>query len=144
MLDKNLFPMIDAWLLIRREPDMPNGPMMTHHRIHVDDYDLKSPDLTTPAIEDLEWPRIPANDPDYAALEAKKQAAKQKGGNPDDEGDEDDSLPVPNTLGDMPVDYRDPIIKDLRKRGVDREKLAEAAGVSAQRISQIAPVEGAT
>jgi len=144
MLDKNLYPMIDAWLLIRREPDMPNGPMMTHHRIHVDDYDLKSPDLTTPAIEDLEWPRIPANDPDYAALEAKKQAAKQKGGDPDDEEDEDDSLPIPNTLGDMPVDYRDPIIEDLRKRDVDREKLADAAGVSAQRISQIAPVEGAT
>jgi len=142
MLDKNLYPMIDAWLLIRREPDMPDGPMMTHHRLHIDDYDLKSPKLTTPAVENLEWPRIPTNDPDYRALERKKQEAKQKGNGYDEDGDsESDGPPIPESLSDMPVDYRDPIIEDLRNRGVGREPLAEAADVSLQRISQIAPVE---
>jgi hypothetical protein len=140
MLDSNLYPMIDAWLLIRREPGMPDGPKMTHHQLHVDDYDLKSPKLTTPAVEDLEWPRIPQNDPDYRALEQKKQDAKQKSGG-DDEDESSDGPPIPESLGDMPVDYRDPIIKDLRSRGVGRDVLSDAAGVSAQRISQIAPQE---
>jgi len=140
MLDRNLYPMIDAWLLIRREPGMPDGPLMTHHLLHIDDYDLKSPTLTTPAIEDLEWPRIPANDEDYQALEEKKQNAKQKSGG-EDEDEENDGPPIPDSLADMPNDYRDPIIQDLRKRGVGRDVLSDAADLSEQRISQIAPTE---
>jgi hypothetical protein len=142
MLDKNLYPMIDAWLLIRREPDMPDGPLMTYYNIFVDDFDLKSPEVETKGIDDLEWPFIPANDPDYAALEQKKQAAKQRQSESDDEGEEDDSLPIPSGLDDMPKEYRDPIIKDLRACGVGRKKLSEAADLTPQMISKIAPVEG--
>ncbi|MFB6200867.1 MAG: hypothetical protein ABEI98_02540 [Halorhabdus sp.] len=85
MLDSSLYPLIDAWLLIRYEPDDPRGPLMTHHKLHVNDYDLKNPSLKTPGVEDLTWPEIPMDDPDYRVLEAKKQDAKQRGGSTEDE-----------------------------------------------------------
>lgn len=141
MLDKNLYPMIDAWLLIRREPDMPDGPLMTYYNLHVDDYDLGNPQIKVFGVEDLTWPRLPNDDPDYKALELKKQRAKQRGGYDSDEGEDEEASgpPIPDNLGDMPTEYRDPIIKDLRDRGVDRTVLSEASDVSPDRISQIAP-----
>lgn len=87
MLDKNLYPMIDAWLLIRREPSDPNGPLMGHYELHIDDFDLSSPRTTTPKVEDLRWPRVPKDDPDYRCMEQKKQQAKRKSGGSDDGDD---------------------------------------------------------
>jgi len=78
MLDSWLYPLIDAWLLIRKGPGHPQGPLATHHKVEIDDYDLKSPDLRTPAVEDLSWDALPDGDPDYAAMDQKKQEAKQR------------------------------------------------------------------
>lgn len=85
----DLYPVVDAWLLIRKGPGEPGGPMATHHKVHTDDYDLSSNDPKTPAVEDITWPALPADDPDYRAVERMKQAAKTR----DDEDDEDQTLP---------------------------------------------------
>lgn len=139
MLDSSVYPLIDAWLLIRREPDDPGGPLMTHHKVHTDDYDLKNPKLRTPAVEDLTWPRLPHDDPDYQAMQRKKHEGKQRGGA---NGESEDGPSIPGSLAEMPPEHRDPLIKDLRRNhGVGRDDLADAAGVSPQRISQIAPIE---
>lgn len=139
MLDNNIYPMLDAWFLIRYQPDHSKGPLLTHHKLHSNDYELKNPQLRTPAVEDLTWPALSADDPDYQVMERKKQEAKRKRS----PGDEESGEPsVPQALSEMPTKHRDAIIKDLRRNhGVEREDLADAAGVSAQRISQIAPLE---
>jgi hypothetical protein len=77
-LDSRLLPIIDSWLLIRREPSHPEGALLTHHALYVNDYDLKNPQIKTPGLEDLEWPRVPHDNPNYKVLEEKKQQAKKK------------------------------------------------------------------
>jgi len=85
MLDSWLYPLIDAWVLIRKGPGHPQGPLATHHKVEINDYDLKSPDLRTPAVEDFSWDALPDDDPDYMVMDEKKQAAKQKTTESDDE-----------------------------------------------------------
>jgi len=85
----DLYPVVDAWLLIRKGPGEPGGPMATHHKVHTDDYDLSSNNPKTPAVEDITWPALPADDPDYRAVERMKQSAKTR----DEVDDEDQDLP---------------------------------------------------
>lgn len=88
MLDKRLAPIVDAWLLIRHGPSSPNGPRAIHHGMYVEDYNFGSPKIKTPAFEEFSWPRIPEDNPNYRILEEKKEKAKRKGGNEDDEDGE--------------------------------------------------------
>lgn len=134
MLDKNLYPMIDAWCLIRKAPIQEGGPLMTYHSIYINDYDLGNPSAKTPGHEDLSWPEISGDDEDYSVMERKKQEAKQKRSESASEGE---GVSLPDNIGEMPQKHRDSIICDLRNRGVDRETVAEAAGVSPSRVSQI-------
>jgi hypothetical protein len=106
MLDKSLLPMIDAWILIRKEPSQPNGPLATHHRITVEDYNLRSPQIRTPAIEDLTWRALPSDDPDYVAMERKKQAAKRQ------RSDEDDNEPK-----ELPKEHQIELAQEYRNLG---------------------------
>jgi hypothetical protein len=78
MLNKDLIPLIDAWLLITKDPDHPNGPELVHHDVTVDDYAIDGFNLRTKAIERLSWPKVPHDDPDYQAMEEKKQRAKRR------------------------------------------------------------------
>ncbi|OTE99114.1 hypothetical protein [Halorubrum sp. SD683] len=88
MLDSWIYPLVDAWLLIRKGPGHPQGPVATHHKVEIDDYDLKNPQLRTPAVEDLSWDPLPEDDPDYQVMDRKKQEAKQKSdGSPDADGE---------------------------------------------------------
>jgi hypothetical protein len=137
MLDKNLYPMIDAWVLIRKGPDEPQGPLATHHKIHTNDYDLSSSTPKTPGVEDLTWPPLPKDDPDYVVMEEKKQKAKLRRAQSAGDDDEGEPMGIPDTLADMPMKHRDAVIRDLRARGVDREKVAESAGIDPTRVSQI-------
>lgn len=88
MLDAWLLPLVDAWLLIRRGPGHPQGELATHHKVQVDDYDLQSPTLKTPAIEDLRWSALPETDPDYQVMERKKQEAKRRSQDGEEGGDQ--------------------------------------------------------
>lgn len=80
MLFSDLFPMIDAWLLITKAPGQPNGPKAKHHKVFQEDYPDAGGGLKTPAVETVSWPAIPEDDPNYTILEEKKQVAKVKGG----------------------------------------------------------------
>jgi hypothetical protein len=135
MMDKNLLPMVDAWLLIRKSPEQMGGPLSTHHKLYTNDYDLENQKTKTPAVEDLRWPKLPDNDPDYVTLEEKKQEAKRKKVAAD--GEVNEGMEVPSKLADMPQKHRDAIVTDLRNRGVSREAVADACDLSPSRISQI-------
>jgi len=87
MLDSWLYPLVDAWLLIKKGPGHPQGPLATHHKVETDDYDLKSPELRTPAVEDLRWDPLPDDDPAYEVMDRKKQEAKQKSTPEEDDGE---------------------------------------------------------
>lgn len=139
MMDKNLLPMVDAWLLIRKGPDQSGGPLSTHHKLHTNDYDLENQKTKTPAVEDLRWPKLPDDDPDYVAMEEKKQQAKQKKVASD--GEVSEGMQVPSKLADMPQKHRDAIVQDLRSRGVSRDAVAEACDLSPSRISQITNID---
>jgi len=68
--------LLDAWVLIKTGPDEPDGPEATHHKVEMEDYNFASPKIRTPAVEDLSWPALPADDSDYHTLEALKEDAK--------------------------------------------------------------------
>jgi hypothetical protein len=85
MLFSDFFPLIDAWLLIKKAPGEVGGPLAMHHKVHVEDYPDAGGGMRTPGVEMLSWPAIEHGDPDYQALEAMKQEAKTKGGSEDDE-----------------------------------------------------------
>lgn len=88
-LDKRLPGLLDGWLLIQTGADEPNGPRAKYHHSNLSDFDFKSPDVRTPHKDTVTWEALPAGDEDYAALEVKKQQAKQEA----DEGEGDGELP---------------------------------------------------
>lgn len=133
MLDPRIYPIIDAWLLIRKEPDDPEGPLGTYHKVHVEDYNLANPKVRTPAIEDFTWSKVPDDDPDYLELERLKQLAKTQHyhSNGDDE-DGEESVP------DISTEQRDRLIRSrISDPDVTQSDLAKTFGISRQRISQI-------
>ena len=126
MLDKLLYPMIDAWLLITADPTDPNGPEATYHTLTTDDYDLKDPNIKTPAHETLTWSELPFDDDDYAEMERKKQNAKRKPSS--DDNKPDDAL-TPRA--------RNRLIAERAEAGVPQSALAETFDISQPRVSQI-------
>jgi len=127
MLDKMLYPMVDAWLLINKDPSHPNGPEYLYHTLMTDDYDLQDPQIKTPAHEWFEWSDLPADDDDYAEMERKKQEAKRQQGESDDETPEDNLTPR----------ARNRVIAQRAAEGVKQKHLAETFNISRQRVSQI-------
>lgn len=127
MLDKMLYPMIDAWLLITRDPSHPNGPRAVHHTFMTNDYDLQDPQIKTPAHEWLTWSDLPPDDDDYAEMERKKQAAKRQQGESETETPEDNLTPR----------ARNRIIAERADEGVKQKHLAQTFNISRQRVSQI-------
>ena len=75
-LDKRLPGLLDGWLLIRTGADEPDGPQAKYHHSNLEDYDFSSPKVRTPGVDTVTWEPLPLNDPDYVALEEKKQEAK--------------------------------------------------------------------
>lgn len=134
MLDPRIYPIIDAWLLIRKEPDHPDGPLGTYHRVHVQDYNLGSPKVKTPAIEDFSWCRVAYDDPDYQELERLKQLAKTRNYAADGEDGDDGEETVP----EISTEQRDRLIrKRYAAEDITQKELARVFGISRQRVSQI-------
>ena len=90
MLDKRLPPLVDSWLLVRHGPSSPRGPLGIHHGMLVEDYNFGDPQIKTPAYEDFSWSPLRKNNRNYRIMEERKQKAKQRYG---DEEEEDKSLP---------------------------------------------------
>jgi hypothetical protein len=131
MLDASMLPLIDAWLLITKEPDDPRGPQMTHHEIYGDDYELKADNLKTPAPENLTWPPMVSNY-NYAIMERKKQAAKQRGGGED--GEEEQVY----SKEDLPTKVRNEIIVEhYEETEATQEDIADRWDLTRQRVQQI-------
>jgi len=86
-LDKRLPGLLDGWLLIKQGADEPDGPRAKYHHSNLEDYDFNSPKVRTPGVDTVTWDPLPADDPDYVALEEKKQEAKA--GLTDEEGDQE-------------------------------------------------------
>lgn len=128
MLDNLIYPMIDAWLLITKDPQMPRGPELVHHKLTMNDYDLNNPDIRTPAIESLTWPRIDHDDPDYRTMEQKKQDAKQRRASADE-----DATPIT----ELPKPLRDQKIRKMAKLGIRQEDIASTFDLSQPQISTI-------
>jgi len=91
MFDPRLYPMIDAWLHIVVDPGQAGAPTAVYYDLIADDYDLSSRDYKSRHIEDLSWDALPADDPDYRAMDAMKEAAKTES---DDEEDGDQERPL--------------------------------------------------
>jgi len=127
MLDKMLYPMLDAWLLITRDPTNPAGAQSVHHTLMTNDYDLQNPEIKTPAHETLSWSELPVDDDDYAEMERKKQAAKRKRTDSDSEQASDSLTPR----------ARNRLIVERAADGVKQKHLAKAFNISRQRVSQI-------
>jgi len=77
-LDPQIYTMTDLWILIKRAPGHPNGAMASIYTVETDDFDLSSPEVKTHHVEDVSWPPLPDDDPDYKVMERKKQEAKQR------------------------------------------------------------------
>ncbi|MFC6863298.1 hypothetical protein ACFQGE_07470 [Halomicroarcula sp. GCM10025817] len=133
MLDPRIYPLIDAWLLIRKGPDHPNGPVGTYHKVFVEDYNLGNPKVKTPAVEDFAWNQVPHDDPDYQELERLKQMAKtQNYGDDPEEEDGEDATP------DISIDQRNALLKQrIKDDDVTESDLAATFGISRQRVNQI-------
>jgi|GEM_PF-740577 len=127
MLDKMLYPMLDAWLLITADPSDPSGPECVHHTLMTNDYDLQNPEIKTPAHETLTWSELPVDCDDYAEMERKKQAAKRKRGESDEDTKTDSLTPR----------ARNRIIAERAAEGVSQKVLAEAFDISQPRVSQL-------
>lgn len=113
MLDKRLPPIVDAWLLIRHGPSSPEGPLGIHHGMHVEDYNFADPQIKTPAYEEFSWPKIPKSNKNYQILEEKKQKAKRKNWDPDDDE------------GQLPDDTQAQIAQDWRDQGFSPRWIAD-------------------
>lgn len=98
MAASDILPLIDAWLMIRYEPSDPRGPLAKHHLISVDDYDLRSPDIRTPVLEELTWPDLPDDNANYQILEQMKQEAKQRN---KDSLDEEETMTVDEVVAEI-------------------------------------------
>jgi len=99
MFDPRLYPMIDAWLHIVADPGQAGPPTAVYYDLIADDYDLSSRDYKSRHIEDLSWDALPADDADYRAMDAKKEAAKTE--SDDDEGGEDDTRTISELASDI-------------------------------------------
>jgi len=134
MLDASMLPLIDAWLLIKREPDDPLGPQAMHHEIYGDDYQLKSDNLKTPSPEVLTWPPL-LDSYNYAVMERKKQAAKQKDSGDGEGGEEKQAY----SKEDLPKDLRDEIIKEHWEQAEDvsQKEVAERWDLTQQMVGKI-------
>ena len=128
MLDKLLYHMIDAWLLIVRDPKQIGGPVAVHHELATNDYDLDNKSIKTPAIEDLEWRALPEDNENFQIMEHKKQLAKRRKSDSEDEG---------TPIEELPKRLRDEKITRLYENGVEQAAIASAFDITQTSVSRI-------
>lgn len=103
MFDPRLYPMIDAWLHIVKDPGQ-GAPTAVHYKLVGNDYKLDSQEYTTWRVEELYWDALPLDDPDYVELDEMKERAKTRARDDDDGDTEDDTVSLAElaeTIADM-------------------------------------------
>lgn len=132
MADKNLQNSIDNWVLIKKGIEERNGPMATNHEAYKNDYEWGNTRMKTPALEDLTWDALPADDEDYATMEEMKQESKTKSQtNGEDEEEEIE------TLADLPKHTRDEMIRLAADPNVGQKEIAEELDLTQASVSRI-------
>jgi len=124
-LNKDALTFIDAWLLIRDDFDY----IATHYGVAPDVFDLGSRETKTPGVEEITWDALPEDDPDYQAMERKKEQAKR--GEREYSEDDGDSAPT------MPMEERNRMIRVMSNGGMENDEIAEEFDLTPGRISQI-------
>lgn len=135
---KDLYDLIDAWLLIHDEVDH----VATYYKVHPNVFDFKSQTVKTPGVENITWQPLAPDDPDYQLMEQKKDESKrgQREFSPDEEDEDDlgyEGMQTLHNLADMPKEVRDKNIKFLDELGVTHETIGEAAGLTQVSVSRI-------
>jgi len=124
-LNKDALTFIDAWLLIRDDFDY----IATHYGVAPDVFDLGSRETKTPGVEEITWDALPEDDPDYQAMERKKEQAKRG----EREYSEDDGDSAPS----MPMEERNRMIRVMSNGGMENDEIAKEFDLTKGRISQI-------
>ena len=92
-------------------------------------FDLGSRETKTPGIEEITWDALPEDDPDYQAMERKKEQAKRG----EREYSEDDGDSAPS----MPMEERNRMIGVMSNGGMENDEIAKEFDLTPGRISQI-------
>lgn len=102
MFDPRLYPMIDAWLHIVKDPGQ-GTPTAVHYKLVGNDYKLDSQEYSTWRVEELYWRPLPHDDADYVELDEMKERAKTRSQEDETDGDDDtvSLAELAEKIGDM-------------------------------------------
>lgn len=124
---KDMFDFVDAWLLIVDDVQY----RANHYKVLPEPFNFESNKTKTPRVETITWDPLPADDPDYRAMERKKSQAnrgEREYTNSDDS--EDEQMRIPK-------EARDEKICALYDKGVTQSKIAKAFDLDQSTVSGI-------
>lgn len=122
---KDMFDFVDAWLLIVDDVQY----RANHYKVLPEPFDFESNNTKTPRVETITWEALPADDPDYKAMERKKDAAnagQREYGEEEEEGPQE-----------IPKQLRDAKIRKLYDNGVTQQKIANSFALDQSTVSGI-------
>lgn len=121
---KDMFDFVDAWLLIVDDIEY----RANHYKVLPEPFDFESNKTKTPRVETITWESLPADDPDYRAMEEKKEQANagEREYGEDEEADQS-----------IPKKQRDELIKTAYNRGVNQSDIATMWDLTQQAVSNI-------
>ncbi len=122
---KDMFDFVDAWLLIIDDVQY----RANHYKVLPEPFNFESNKTKTPRVETITWEPLPKGDPDYRAMEEKKDEANagQREYGPDEEEEQEE----------IPKQLRDAQIRRLYDNGVKQQKLADSFELDQSTISGI-------
>lgn len=122
---KDMFDFVDAWLLIVDDVQY----RANHYKVLPEPFDFESNNTKTPRVETITWEALPKDDPDYKAMERKKDeanAGQREYGEDVDEGPQE-----------IPKQLRDAKIRKLYDNGVTQQKIANSFELDQSTVSGI-------
>jgi len=125
---KDMFDFVDAWLLIVDDVEY----RANHYKVLPEPFNFESNKTKTPGVETLTWDALPKDDPDYQAMERKKDQANNAVREYRPGGDEDETA-----VQTVPKPVRNELIKDAYERGVSQKDLGRVWDLTQQSISNI-------
>jgi hypothetical protein len=127
-INSYLLDYVDSWLLIVDDSNYVAG----HYKVLPEDvFNLNgSGGIKTPRVEELTWPQLPADDPEYQRMEKLKSQANRGEGEFIDSSDEEQDRTIPKSV-------RDKKITELYENGVQQKKLAKAFDLTQPTVSDI-------
>ncbi len=122
---KDMFDFVDAWLLIVDDVQY----RANHYKVLPEPFDFETNNTKTPRVETITWEALPKDDPDYKAMERKKDqanAGQREYGEDEKEGPQE-----------IPKQLRDAKIRKLYDNGVTQQKIANSFELDQSTVSGI-------